>query len=158
MSEWIHVHRAADWYESTLDPIPETEWRACVARSDDLAEEPHGEVRWTRHPDGVGVLLVWEDGRISTADADSPTRVRLAALALELRGLLQGDGSDLYGPDGEPVDDERDDHWVAADPNELPDDVPERDAWDEAVADANPWDPSRPRSRGELLRGIFRRE
>ena len=155
MDQAVHLHRAPDWYESELEQISKTEWRACVARHDDLMEAEGGPVRWTGHPAGAVVTLRWEDGRISVDDADPETCARLAMLATELGVTLQGDDLTVYGPDGQPVAEE-DDDWPNVDVDELPDDV-DMSLW-ETASEPAPWDPNRPTSRGDFIKGLFRRE
>jgi hypothetical protein len=146
VSEQIHVHRSADWFESELQPIPRAEWDAYVAAHDDLVPALEQLIRWTEHPAGAEIDLAWMDGRIVSDNVDRPTRVRLARIAASLRGVLQGDDCEVYGSDGEPLIE----HDAAAV-------LAENDA--AAHAGGEPlWDPSRPTSRGEFLRGLLRRE
>lgn len=153
----LHLHRAHDWYESALEPIPEDEWRVCVARHDDLVDGDAGEVTWVGHPDGHAIAFGWEDGRISTDAPDGPTRVRLAQLAAELGASLQGDDLTLFGQDGEALPyDEGPAEWVDLDADDMPDEIVLDEPWEEPARPL--FDPTTPTSRGEFLRSIFRRE
>jgi hypothetical protein len=148
VSEELHVHRAADWFESEFQPISRPEWATYVTASDDLVPWADGTIRWTGHPDGTSVALVWQDGRIIVENVDGPTRVRLALVAAAFEGLLQGDDCEVYGPDGEPlVDDE---------PFQAQREAAFTPRSDEDLDRI--FDPERPSSRAEFLRGLLRRE
>ncbi len=146
MSDEIHVHRAADWFESPFQPIERAEWEAYVNAHTDLVPWPDGTIRWTDHPAGTSVPLVWDDGRIVADNLDVPTRIRLARIAVAFQGVLQGDDCEVYGADGEPL--------VEDDPA-----LTEQAESDARDADLDRiWDPDRPTSRGDFLRGLLRRE
>lgn len=147
MSDQVHIHRAADWFESEFQPIPRAEWETYVAEHHDLALWPDGAVSWTDHPGARAVVLTWEDGRIVVDNLDAPTRIRLARIAAGLQAVLQGDDCEVYASDGDALLDDTPDHIVQA-------------AYDATVTDESDrvWDPARPTSRGEFLRGLLRRE
>jgi hypothetical protein len=153
--QWLHLHRSEDWYESAFEPIPVEEWRACVDRHADLTPALEGAVTWKGHPGGQVVTLQWEDGRVTIDVCDEPTRIRMAALATELGVTLQSDDLTEIGPDGELILREDGSDWAAGQDDTADELV---DPWEE-LPDVPPvWDPTRATSRGEFLRGLFRRD
>jgi hypothetical protein len=155
MPDWLHVHRALEWYQSYEEEISEEEWAEHVAVTPDLVRAGPATTRWTGHPEGATVELMWEEGRLSVGDPDQPTRVWLWELATELGGQLQGDLSEYYGPDGVAIEDEDANDWMtydAGDDEGFTFDVPDEPTPLQAILD-----PNRQTSRADFFRNFLRR-
>jgi hypothetical protein len=152
MSVLVHVHRSADWFDSDYAPIERWEWELHAAQTEDLEIDDDGTITWVR-PDGEALELTWLDGRIVVENRDRTTRARLALLAADLGAILQGDDCELYGPDGNVLDPEAGAALVRSQSAARFTTTVSDDERDERL-----WDPDRPRSRAEFLKGFLRRD
>lgn len=108
----VHITRAASWLDSHLNPITKTEWDAIVASDVELetsteswleGDLDRGIARtyatiWIAHPDRVPFW--WQDGEITSKNADQATRRKMVEIASRLNARVVGDEGEEYGIDG----------------------------------------------------------
>ena len=121
MSYDLHVHRAADWMESSEQPIGRTEWEMWVEETPDFrfdetisvsySDDERGDwtetgAVWTAHPDGRQWASFYDDGAVMTGNPDEHVVRRMAQVAASLGARLQGDDGEFYDADGDPLPDD----------------------------------------------------
>lgn len=121
----FHITRAAMWFESETNPITLEEWLAYVASDPEMRLDGHAsgavqgsdEVLQTDDPsmavwaaysrDGVDQNHAWMwhcEGRIMAKNADREIAAKMWRIAQHFGGKVVGDEDEMYGADGEPVD------------------------------------------------------
>ena len=120
----LHIHRGGDWFDAAQNPITLEEWSDFVANSpdfrmDNFAEadfeggdrlrlEQEGIAVWTGHPESDEAWFSHYAGEITAKNPDEAMRRRMFEVATVLGARLQGDDGEFYGPDGEPLPEQRD--------------------------------------------------
>jgi hypothetical protein len=120
----LHIARKEVWHDDGLE-ISMAEWELLIATDPEMrldgfaeAKTPNGSVLrindpslavWVGHPehgtrDGMAWFWLSHGGNITAKNPDEPTCRKMWSLAQTLGAKVQGDEGDLYGSDGQAID------------------------------------------------------
>jgi hypothetical protein len=89
----LHITRKAAWFDEGGPVVTLDEWDKLAAGDPDLLSENF-----------QGRFYSDSSGNIVAKNPEKPVRAKMYQMAQRLGAKLQGDEGELYGPDGEPVD------------------------------------------------------
>jgi hypothetical protein len=127
----VHITRAENWVDSGIQAISVEEWLEYVRSDPEMRLDGRAEARtsdgetaayenaglavWTAYSqDGKEGNHAWFDfrnGCVVVKNPDSEILSKMSRIAAHLRGQVQGDDGEDYGPDGEPIEGEPRSPW-----------------------------------------------
>jgi hypothetical protein len=100
----LHITRRKDWSQAGHD-ITAEEWLAYVQKDPELSLSPEDGpyfAKWSGESKYPDPWLDWTEGNIYTKNPDEALIDKMAAMARELRALVQGDDGEIYQSGHEP--------------------------------------------------------
>ena len=117
----VHITKAADWVDSSENPITLEEWLSFVENDPEMrhdgyaeAESPDGDmiryeneglsvwIRYTKHRyDGGMAWFDYGEGNITVKNPDSEILAKMYKIAQEFGAIVQGDEGEIYDANGQ---------------------------------------------------------